>query len=165
MLFAFVQAVVASLFSSMKPQHELALENLALRQQVMMLQRSVKRARPSMIDRLFWSAFSRNVANWRGNLIVLHPDTVVRWHRAGFRRYWAWKSRRAGRPTIDRELRALIHRMQCENVTWGAPRVHGELLKLGYDVCEANSFQTICGDIESHHRRVGAHFLRTIGKR
>ncbi len=137
LLFAFIQAIVASLFSSTKPQHELAPENLAPRQQVMMLKRSVKRARPSTIDRLLWVAFSRNVTNWRGNLIALHPDTVVRWHREGFRRYWAWKSRPVGRPPVDAELVSLIRRMQSENVTWGAPRSHGELLKLGYDICKA----------------------------
>jgi putative transposase len=102
-----------------------------------MLKRAVKRARPSTMDRLFWIAFVRFVHNWRENVIALHPDTIVRWHREGFRRYWAWKSRRVGRPTIDTELRCLIRRMQRENVTWGAPRIHGELLKLGYSVCEA----------------------------
>ena len=137
MKFALIQVFVASLFSSMKSQRELALENLALRQQVIMLKRSVKRARPTAMDRIFWIAFSRSVNNWRENLIALHPDTIVRWHRAGFRRYWAWKSRRAGRPLVATELRSLIRRMQSENVTWGAPRIHGELLKLGYDVCEA----------------------------
>jgi transposase InsO family protein len=137
MKFAFIQVLLASLFSSMKSQRGLALENLALRQQVIMLKRSVKRARPTAMDRIFWIAFSRSVNNWRENLIALHPDTIVRWHRTGFRRYWAWKSRRAGRPLVATELRSLIRRMQSENVTWGAPRIHGELLKLGYDVCEA----------------------------
>ena len=126
MIFALIQAIAASLFSSLKSQRELALENLALRQQVTVLKWSVKRARPSMIDRFFWITFSQNVANWRESLIAIHADTVVRWHREGFRRYWAWKSCRAGRPTIDRELRILIRKMQCENVTWGAPRIHGE---------------------------------------
>jgi len=86
---------------------------------------------------LLWIAFSRLVVNWRNSVIAIHPDTVVRWHREGFRRYWAWKSRRVGRPRVDTELRSLIRRMQRENLTWGAPRIHGELLKLGYDGCEA----------------------------
>jgi len=137
MIFALIRAIVASLFSSLKSQRELTLENLALRQQVVMLKRTVKRARPNRTDRLFWIAFSRFVANWRDSVIAIHPDTVVRWHREGFRRYWAWKSRRGGRPAIDAELKSLIRRMQRENLTWGAPRIHGELLKLGYDVCEA----------------------------
>ncbi len=137
MIFALLRVVIASLFSSMKTQRMLALENVALRQQVVMLKRSVKRARPSTVDRFFWITFARFVGDWRKNVIALHPDTIVRWHREGFRRYWAWKSRRSGRPVLDPELRCLIRRMQSENVTWGAPRIHGELLKLGYDVCEA----------------------------
>jgi hypothetical protein len=144
MNFELIQVVLAELFSSMKTQRALVLENLALRHQVVMLKRSVKRARPSRMDRLFWLTFARSVGNWRENLIALHPDTVVRWHREGFRRYWAWKSRRAGRPVVDPELRFLIRRMQSENVTWGAPRIHGELLKLGYDICEATVSKYMC---------------------
>jgi len=72
-------------------------------------------------------------------LYALHPDTVTRWHREGFRRYWCWKSRRrsSGRPSIDKELRQLIRQMQSSNVGWGAPRIHGELLKLGIDISQA----------------------------
>ncbi len=121
----------------MKSRRALALENLALRQQIVILKRSVKRPRPTAIDRLFWIAFAQTVNGWRDMLCALSPDTVVRWHREGFRRYWTWKSRRIGRPQIDRELRQLIRRLQTENVTWGAPRIHGELLKLGYEICEA----------------------------
>lgn len=121
----------------MKPQRALALENFALRQQVIMLKRSVNRARPSTMDRLFWVAFVRFVGDWRKNVIALHPDTIVRWHRDGLRRYLTWESRGAGRPALVPELRWLIRGMQAENVTWGAPRIHGELLKLGYDICEA----------------------------
>lgn len=87
MIFALIRAIVASLFSSLKWQRELTLENLALRQQVVMLKRTVKRARPNRTDRLFWIAFSRFVANWRDSVIAIHPDTVVRWHREGFRGY------------------------------------------------------------------------------
>ena len=137
MKLALIQAIFASLLSSLKSRRELTLENLALRQQVVMLKRSVKRARPNITDRLVWKVFCRFFTNWRDHVIAIHPDTVVRWHREGFRRYWAWKSRRVGRPKLDTELRSLTRRMQCENVTWGAPRIHGELLKLGYDVCEA----------------------------
>ena len=137
----------------MKTQRALVLENLALRHQVVMLKRSVKRARPSRMDRLFWLTFARSVGNWRENLIALHPDTVVRWHREGFRRYWAWKSRRAGRPVVDPELRFLIRRMQSENVTWGAPRIQGELLKLGYDICEATVSKYMCRDLKPPSQR------------
>jgi len=118
-------------------RHELALENLALRQQLAMLKRRSKRARVSQGDRFFWIAFARYVTAWRQMLVALHPDTVVRWHRDGFRRYWTWKSRRAGRPKTDRELRKLIREMQASNVGWGSPRIHGELLKLGFQVSQA----------------------------
>ena len=102
-----------------------------------MLKRSVKRVKPTTADQLFWIAFVRAISDWRDRLFALSPDTVVRWHREGFRRCWTWKCRRIGRPRIDAELRQLIRRMQTENFTWGAPRIHGELLKPGYKVCEA----------------------------
>jgi transposase InsO family protein len=113
------------------------LENLALRQQLAMLKRTSKRVHPSGGDRFFWIAFSRYVKSWRKMLWALHPDTVVRWHRRGFRRYWTRKSRRIGRPAIDLKLRRLIREMQAANVGWGAPRIHGELLKLGFQVSQA----------------------------
>jgi hypothetical protein len=115
---------VLSLFKS---QRQLALENLALRQQLAMLKPSVKRPRASPFDRLFWVLFSKYVDGWRAMLHALHPDTVVRWHREGFRRYWRWKSRRRGRgrPPVDKEIRKLIREMQSANVGWGAPRIHG----------------------------------------
>jgi hypothetical protein len=72
-------------------------------------------------------------------MTIVRPDTVVRWHRAGFRRYWRWKSRgRGGRPAIESDLRVLIRRMSIENPLWGAPRIHGELLKLGFEVAQSS---------------------------
>ena len=117
----------------------LALENLALRQQLAVLKASAKRPRASTLDRLFWVLFAKYVNGWRAMLHALHPDTVVRWHREGFPRYWRWKSRRRriGRPPVDRETRNLIHEMQSANTGWGAPRIHGELLKLGIEVSQA----------------------------
>jgi hypothetical protein len=104
-----------------------------------MLKPSVKRPRVSPVDRLFWVLFSKYVHGWRAMLHALHPDTVVRWHREGFRLYWTWKSRRqrVGRPSVDKEIRKLIRQMQSTNVGWGAPRIHGELLKLGIDISQA----------------------------
>ncbi len=127
---------IRSLFRS---ECQLALENLALRQQVAMLRRSVKRLRVSTADRLFWILFSRHVDGWRKILHALHPDTVVRWHRRGFRLYWRWKSRGAkpGRPAVNVALRELIRQMQASNIGWGAPRIHGELLKLGIEVSQS----------------------------
>ena len=127
-----------TLRSAVRTHRELALENLALRQQVAVWK--VRQPRPQLTatDRLFWVVLSRLWKNWRSALQVVRPETVVRWHRQGFRRYWAWKSRhRRGRPAIGRELRDLIRRMSRANPLWGAPRIHGELLKLGLTVSQA----------------------------
>ncbi|MCP4768629.1 MAG: transposase [Gammaproteobacteria bacterium] len=134
--FLLMARFVHSLFRS---QRHLVLENLALRQQVAMLRQSVKKPRPSVADKLFWIIFSRYVNGWREMLYGLHPDTVVRWHRQGFRLYWRWKSRgqKPGRPAIDAALRKLIREMQKANIGWGAPRIHGELLKLGIAISQA----------------------------
>lgn len=136
-MLMWIALLLRWLRSSCQPRHELVLENLALRQQLAMLKRTSKRARPSRYDRFFWIAFSRYVGGWRRILVALHPDTVVRWHREGFRFYWTNKSRRIGRPGIDPGLRKLIREMQAANVGWGAPRIHGELLKLGFQVSQA----------------------------
>jgi len=132
---------LASIFlgALFKSQRQLALENLALRQQVAMLRQSVRRPRATPADKVFWILFSRYVDGWRSLLHILHPDTVVRWHRKGFRLYSRWKSRgpKPGRPAIDTSLRKLIRDMQASNIGWGAPRIHGELLKLGIEVSQA----------------------------
>lgn len=94
-------------------------------------------ARLTNADRVFWIALSRIWRQWANALILVKPGTVVRWHRRGFRYYWRWRSRaprRTGRRRVDREQRALIRRIATENPTWGAPRIHGELLKLGFQV-------------------------------
>ena len=113
---------------SLKSRNLLALENLALRQQLAMLRQSVRRPRVIFGDRLFWILYAKYVSGWRAPLHTLHPDTVVRWHRERFRRYWASisRSRRPGRPAIDSKLRNLIRTMQCANPCRGAPRIHGE---------------------------------------
>jgi putative transposase len=127
-----------TLQSTIRTQRELALENLALRQQLAVWKAREPRPRLTEMDRLFWVFLSRQWTNWRQSLHVVKPETVVRWHRQGFRRYWAWKSRRRlGRPTIGTELRDLIRRMSSANPFWGAPRIHGELLKLGLMVAQA----------------------------
>ena len=112
-------------------------EILALRPQPGVLKRSVKRPRLSDVDRGLWVLLSRRWAGWSDALIIVKPATVIKWHRAGFRRYWAWRSRpKGGRPGIDPEIRKLIKRMATANM-WGAPRIHGELLKLGTRISEA----------------------------
>ncbi len=117
---------------------DLLLENLALRQQLAMFARNGRRPRIVAADRLFWLALRRLWLRWSDVLVFVKPETVVRWHQASFRRYWTWLSqrRRRGRPPIDPRLRALIHRLALENPTWGAPRIHGELLMLGFEVSE-----------------------------
>jgi len=119
----------------------LGLENLALRHQIAVLRRSAKkRSQLTPADRLLWVWLSRIWSEWRSALTIVKPETVVVWHRAGFRRFWTWKVRRGqvGRPLISREVRDLIRKMCRENPSWGAPRIHGELLKLGIDIGESS---------------------------
>lgn len=130
---------ISAICSLFKSRRQLVLENIALRQQVAMLRQSVKRPRASRGDKLFWIFLYRHVENWKQLLHALHPETIVRWHREVFRRYWRRKSRgiKPGRPPIDIQLRDLIREMQATNIGWGAPRIHGELLKLGIEVSQA----------------------------
>jgi putative transposase len=118
---------------------DLALENLALRQQLTVLSRHYPRPRLTAVDRFFWVMLRRVWAGWTGALIIVEPDTVIGWHRAGFRLYWRFRSRvkrQVGRPRTGEETRNLIQRMAAENPSWGAPRIHGELLKLKVAVSE-----------------------------
>ncbi|MDP3938194.1 MAG: integrase core domain-containing protein [Deltaproteobacteria bacterium] len=114
----------------------LVLENLALRQQLAVLRRSVKRPKLRRRDRLFWVFLRHAWEKWESSLILVKPETVVHWHRQAFKAFWRWKSRRKkpGRPPLDPEIIALIHRMANDNPTWGAPRITSELLLLGYEV-------------------------------
>jgi transposase InsO family protein len=115
----------------------LIAENLALRQQLAVVSRTAKRPRLRQRDRIFWVWLSRLWKGWRSALVVVQPDTVVRWHRQGFRLYWRWKSKNRGRPKIDPVIRSLIRRMSRENPLWGAPRIQAELALLGHDVAES----------------------------
>src|SRR5450432_3137028 len=120
-------------------RRDLLLENLALRQRVLCLQRRKPRPNLLRLDRLFWVAARRLWPKWKQTLVIVTPETVVRWHRSGFRMYWNWLSRHRstmGRKRVPKEIRELIFRMVAENPTWGAPRIHGELLKLGFDLSE-----------------------------
>jgi transposase InsO family protein len=136
-LICFVLAVLASPFKS---KSRLEAENAVLRHQLMVLQRKVRsRAHLTNNDRWFFVQMYRWFPSILKVLTIIEPETLVRWHRAGFRRYWRWKSRsRGGRPQIDVELRALIRQMSMENLLWGAPRIHGELLKLGFEVAQSS---------------------------
>jgi transposase InsO family protein len=119
-----------------RSRSDLVLENLALRHQIAALQKRKGRARLAPEDRAFWVALRHSWKAWAAALIFVKPATVVAWHRQAFRRYWKSISRSAGRPAIEAEIRQLIARMASENPTWGAPRIHGELLKLGFAVSE-----------------------------
>jgi putative transposase len=115
-----------------------ALENLALRHQLLVLQRSVVRPHLSRWDRILWVWLSRVWTGWRHNLIIVQPATVLAWHRRGFQLYWRWRSKApaVGRPRLDPDLRHLIQRMARENPTWGRRRIRAELALLGYAVAE-----------------------------
>jgi hypothetical protein len=118
---------------------DLVLEILALRQQLAAFASSGRRPRVTSADRWFWIVLRRRWAQWSDVLIFVKPETVIRWHRAGFRRYWTWLSHRRrtpGRPPTDQSIRDLIRQMATENPTWGAPRIHGELRLLGIAVSE-----------------------------
>jgi hypothetical protein len=125
--------------AKLKSRARLEAENMVLRQQVIVLSRKARsRVRLRNIDRLIFVWLSRMFPSILDAITVIKPETVIRWHRRGFRAYWRWKSRqRGGRPKIDREIRELIRRMTKENPLWGAPRIHGELLMLGIEVAQS----------------------------
>jgi putative transposase len=130
-LFLLIRSLIVS-------RKALAVENLALRQQLAILNRKIHRPQLHRRDRFFWVILSRLWKNWREVLIIVKPETVIRWHRQGFKLYWRWKSKApVGRPKIDKEIRELIKRMSLENPLWGTPRIQSELRLLGFDLAES----------------------------
>src|SRR3989442_7871523 len=137
--------------SPFKSKSRLEAENAALRHQLIVLQRRVSgRVQLTNGDRLFLVMLYRWFPSILKAITIVRPETLVRWHRAGFRRYWRRKSRSlGGRPQIDADLRALIRRMSVDNPLWGAPRIHGELLKLGFEVAQSRaSRSTSSSDVD-----------------
>ena len=136
-LLCFVMAVLVAPFKS---KGRLEAENAALRHQLIVLRRKLHgRVRVTNNDRWFFIQLYRWFPSILKVLMIVRPETLVHWHQVGFRRYWRWKSRpRGGRPQIDADLRVLIRRMSIENSLWGAPRIHGELLKLGFEVAQSS---------------------------
>jgi putative transposase len=130
---------VAVLCASFRDRADLVAENLALRHQLSCMMSRGKRAKLRPIDRFLWTLLARWWSRWREVLVIVKPATVIGWHRKGFRLFWRWKScvRGPGRPPVSAEIRKLIEEMALTNVGWGAPRIHGELLKLGIRVSEA----------------------------
>src|SRR5204862_1749970 len=138
-MLIFLTTILASLASIFRSRASLGLENLALRHEIGVLHRSAgKRPKLTSGDRLPWICLSRIWRDWRSALAIVKPETVLAWHRAGFRLFWTWKVRHGqpGRPIISREIRALGRRMCQGNPGWRAPRLHRGLLKLGIDVGE-----------------------------
>lgn len=138
-MLAFLLGLFRLAFLFGKGHRAVVLENLALRHQLSIYKRKERRPRLIAGDRWFWIALSTVWKDWQRALLLVHPDTVVRWQRERFRRYWkqlSKKSRRAGRPAITRQIRQLIQTMALANVTWRAPRIHDELQKLGIAISE-----------------------------
>jgi hypothetical protein len=133
----FVLALIAAARVFFQSRTDIAVELLALRQQVAVLKRRRPRAPLHRRDRLFWTILRATWSRWQDALVIVKPETVVGWHRAGFRLYWRWKSQpRVGRQRIAEEIRVLIRRLAQENSDWGAPKIHGELQKLGFVLSE-----------------------------
>jgi hypothetical protein len=139
-MFALLGFFLALFLAPFKSKSRLEAENAALRRQLIVLQRKVRgRVHFTSSDRLFFIQLYRWFPSLLKVITIMRPETIVRWHRAGFRRYWRWKSRSlGGRPQIEADLRALIRRMSIDNPLWGAPRIHGELLKLGFEVAQSS---------------------------
>jgi putative transposase len=138
-VFSLVVSLVFAFRSALRSRAALHLEILALRHQLAVLNRSrPPRFRLTAADRMLWAWLSQARSAWRPALVLVKPDTVLAWHRRGFRLFWMWKGRhRTGRPAAAPEVRALIRRMAVANPLWGAPRIHGELQKLGISVSQA----------------------------
>jgi putative transposase len=132
--------LAAAASSALKSRATLQLENLALRRQLGVLRRSVKRPKLTSADRLLWTWLCEVWSDWRSALVIVRPETVIAWRRKGFRLFWTWKVRHGqpGRPVLPKDVRELIRKMSRENPLWGAPRIHGELLKLGIDIGETS---------------------------
>jgi putative transposase len=131
-------SLLGALRSALRTRADLTIENLALRQQLANSQRTSARPRLRKSDGAFWLVLSRLWSRWADVLVVVKPDTVVRWHRTGFRLFWRWKSRVRGPAVgdISQEVRQLICQMAKSNPLWGAPKIHGEILKLGINISE-----------------------------
>src|SRR6266850_1767336 len=137
---AILSSFLSMLRSCFQTRASMQIEILALRHQLAVLQRRTQK-RPSLrtADRLLWVILSRVWERWRAALVIVKPETVIAWQRKGFRLYWRWKSRagKSGRPCVSLEIRELIRQMSTANPLWGAPRIHGELLKLGIQISQA----------------------------
>ena len=158
-MISVVVALFPALWSVARSRAALHLEILALRHQLSVVNRSrPARLRLTTADRVLWAWLSRAWSDWRRALVLVKPETVLAWHRRGFRLFWTWKSRhRGGRPAVTPEIRALIRQMSTANPLWGAPRIHGELLKLGLAISQASVAKYMV-----RHRRPPSQTWRTF---
>ena len=137
-MFELFNWVLSCLRSLVRDKSDLVLENMALRHQLLLLQRRSSKPKSKPLDRLLWSILSRYWAGWQNSLLLFRPETVMGWQKAAFGFYWRWRSGpKGGRPRIDPEVAKLIRRMWQANLTWGAPRIRDELVKLGLRVSTA----------------------------
>jgi len=155
----WIQLIFIFLRAAVRSQAELAAENLVLRQQLAVLEQGSKRPRLRNRDRIFWTWIARLWSSWRSVLVIVQPETVLGWHKQGFRLYWRWKSRprRLGRPKIDAEIRKLIRRMSRGNPLWGTPRIRSELRLLGYEASKAT-----VDKYKERHRKPPSQTWRTF---
>src|SRR5580692_5440339 len=168
-MFSLILLWIGVLIRLFRSRGNLVLENLVLRQQLAVLKRRHPRPSLGLFDKLFWVIARRVWSAWKESLLIVTPETVVRWHRTSFRIYWRLISRvraQAGRRPTPKEVRELIFRMVADNPTWGAPRIHGELRMLGFELCE----RTISRWMKRAPRdpdwaKRWLVFLETIGKR
>ncbi len=161
-MYKFIQICFLRVSERLNIVANLTAENLALRQQLNVLKRIQKRPKLKERDRLFWVILSRVWSGWRSAVVIVQPDTIVRWHKRAFKLYWRRKSRsdKRGRPTVDSAVRALIFQMADANSTWGAPKIHGELLMLGLDISE----RTVSGLLRRYRRKPPSQSWRTFIK-
>lgn len=156
----FIQICLSRALSRLNIVANLTAENLALRHQLVVLKRNQKRPNLKERDRLFWVILSRVWSGWRSAVVIVQPDTVVRWHKRAFKLYWRRKSRsdKRGRPALDPDVKALIFKMADANPSWGAPKIHGELLMLGLEISE----RTVSGLLRRYRRKPPSQSWRTF---
>src|SRR5215472_17570148 len=168
-MFSSFRHLLGWIISAFYSRQDLILENLALREQLLALHAKRPRHRLSASQKMFWVLLQRLWSGWKAPLVLVTPQTVVQWHRAGFRLYWKWLSTTRqvrGRRPISPELRALIFRMAAENPTWRAPRIHGELPKLGFQLSEPTVSRGCSGHPEALIlASAGLHSSATTAKR
>ena len=133
-----LKSLLLFFLKSFKTKTQLKLENIFLAKQLEIYQRTDPKLKISRINRMFFSLMMDWLSNWKERIFIVKPDTVIKWHRTAFRFFWRWKSKpKGGRPKVNWEVINLIRQMARENSEWGAPRIHGELLKLGFNICES----------------------------